>query len=466
MADDALLEKLRHYLTNEAESISADQIAQEYLKMPPSPITAKLIDSMLSKTPYFDKNKEGLWILKELDSPLISTLSFYSVYVVHSSDNQLLSLAVREIIDEQSELRLTIKNGDIPQNPVDEPQATNFESLGSALAAFTRLTESAPLVFYSYHQQRVLQKYLANYGLSLSDNSSVLSSYFRLANITFSGQQQGINTLAENYLTPQYEAINATEKSALLARLFQFCTEKLATEGIQTVEALLSSEREKIYNTSWPKANFTVKHILTLPETPGVYGFKDEAGSFIYVGKGNNLRRRMLSYFRHSDESPQKLLTLRESAASFITHPCGSDLEALLVENRLIQKYQPKLNTQLQHHLDNSPTLPPMIVLLPSSEEGYLQSLWYGPGAAITLKKLPRSWVDGAPVSTEDLQQFFYASSPQQPSQEKIICSRNLSVKKDDYDRIEINDCESAERVRELLEEACESADGSGSLFR
>lgn len=466
MADDALLEKLEHYLSNEAESITADQIAQEYLKMPPSPVTTKLVDTMMGKSPRFEKDESGDWTLRELDSALITATTFFTVYVVHSTDNQLLSLAVHEVVNNEITLRLAIKNSDIVQNPLDEPEATLFPSVGQALAAFTRLTLTAPLIFYSYHQQRVLQKYLSHFGLSLSDNATVLSSYFRMAGETFSGQQKGINSLAETYLKSSYEAVNATEKGVILAQLFHYSVQKLTELGIITIDSLINAEREKIYNTSWPKAKFTVEDILSLTETPGVYGFKDEQNNFIYVGKGNNLRRRMLSYFRESDESPLKLLKLREEAVGFITHPCGSGLEALLVENRLIQKYHPALNTQLQHHDRNQSPLASMIILLPSPEEGFLQSLWYGPGSSVTLKKLPKYWDETSPVSADDLQKFFYTTHREPPSQEKIICHRNLSVKKDDYDRIEIDSCENAEMLHRLLCEACESADGSGTLFR
>lgn len=465
MADDALLEKIEHYLTNEAEQISADEIAKEYLKMPPSPVSNKLVDTMLGKSPRFAKDEQGLWTLCELDSDLISDTLFYAVYVIHSNDNQLLSLSVHEIITNEVNHKLTIKNSDLPQNPVDEPNAVAFNSLGEALATFTRLTIGAPLVFFSYHQQRILQKYLQNYGLSLSDSASVLSSFFRLAEIPFSSPQKGINGMSQTFLQSTYEAVNATEKGVLLAQLFQYSIQKFSEQGTITIDALTQAEQEKIYTTSWPKAQFSVNDIVALNETPGVYGFKDAEDSFIYVGKGNNLRRRMLSYFRQSDESPQKLLTLREQAVQFITHPCGSDLEALLVENRLIQKYKPTLNTHIQHH-GTIPQLHSMIILLPSSEEGFLQSLWYGPGSLITLKKLPKYWDQAPPISTDDLQRFFFETPSEEPSQEKIICSRNLSVRENDYDRIAVDSCESVTALQRLLQEACESADGTGSLFR
>lgn len=468
MADDALLSKIESYLLNDAETISSDMVAKEYLMMPPSPVSANLVNALLSKNPRFEQNSDGDWQLKELDSELLKTTSFLMVYVEHTSDNQLLSLSMVELNDDSITQLITLKNSEIQGNPVDEPNATTFVSLGEALAAFTRACQTTAIVFYSYHQQRVLQKYLMQYGLSLSDNSSVIRTYFRLANITFPGQQADIFTTANRFINETYEPVNAYEKCHLLAKLQQFIIEKLSENGTITVEALTQSEQETIYNTSWPKATFTVHDIMAQVETPGVYGFKNEAGEFIYVGKGNNLRRRMLSYFRESDESPQKLLQLRAEAATFITNSCGSDLEALLVEDRLIRKYQPLLNSKLSHNSDSAPTtIRPMIILLPSSEEGFVQSLWYGEKSSIILKKLPRYWDETTPIEKEDLEEFFFMPQQEEAaSSEKVICSRNLSVKQSDYDRIEVSSCANSEELLQLMRIACESSDGSGTLFR
>lgn len=466
MADDALLAKIENYLRNENDTISEEQIAKEYLMMPPSPVSAMLVQKMLQKAPQFESLTSGEWQLRQLQSPLLNSCTFLTLYVEHSSDNQLLSFSLFEVTGDEITHQLTYKNP-LQGNSIEEPKANELPSLGAALLALSHLTKEKRTIFFSYHQQRVLQKYLNDVGLSLTDNSSVLSSFFRLAEITFSGQSEGIEQLASRFVTVEFSPVNSFEKGELLASLLQFVLQKLQEQQILTEDQLLSTEQQKVYNTSWPKAQFTLQDILALPETPGVYGFKDENGNFIYVGKGNNLRRRVLSYFRQSDESPKKLLQLRANAVTMITNPCGSDLEALLLEQRLISKYKPVLNSQLNHHAASTQAIEPTILLLTSTDESSVQSLWYGKGDTIVLRKLPKYWEEQPPVSEVDLHNFFFQSPSQATATaEKLICTKNLSVKLSEYDRVDVPSAANAAELLQRLRMSCEAADGSGTLFR
>jgi excinuclease ABC subunit C len=87
--------------------------------------------------------------------------------------------------------------------------------------------------------------------------------------------------------------------------------------------------------------------IKSLPAKPGVYLFKDSAGRVIYVGKAANLRSRVSSYF-HSKPADLKTAAL-VSAVSGLEHiETDSEVEALLLESRLIKDYRPKYNSDLK----------------------------------------------------------------------------------------------------------------------
>lgn len=91
-----------------------------------------------------------------------------------------------------------------------------------------------------------------------------------------------------------------------------------------------------------------VKTILKkLPTTPGVYLHKDKHGTIIYVGKAINLRSRVRSYFRKNVDSI-KTAHLRREIADVETIGTDSELEALLLENTLIKKHQPRYNIRLK----------------------------------------------------------------------------------------------------------------------
>ena len=84
-----------------------------------------------------------------------------------------------------------------------------------------------------------------------------------------------------------------------------------------------------------------------LPPTPGVYLMKDCRGVVIYIGKSRSLRDRVGSYFVPStDLGPTKNLLL-DYVADFDTLDCDTEVEALLMENRLIKDTQPRFNACL-----------------------------------------------------------------------------------------------------------------------
>jgi excinuclease ABC subunit C len=84
-----------------------------------------------------------------------------------------------------------------------------------------------------------------------------------------------------------------------------------------------------------------------LPDSPGVYLFKDAAGTVLYVGKATSLRGRVRSYFLESRWMDAKTGSLAREIADFDTIVLGNAREALALENNLIKRYQPKFNVRL-----------------------------------------------------------------------------------------------------------------------
>ncbi len=80
----------------------------------------------------------------------------------------------------------------------------------------------------------------------------------------------------------------------------------------------------------------------TLPHAPGVYLFKGRDGRVLYVGKANDLRSRVKSYF-YGDER-KRIVNLLDEVRSVEGIRCGGELEALVVEARLIRRHEPKYN--------------------------------------------------------------------------------------------------------------------------
>jgi excinuclease ABC subunit C len=85
----------------------------------------------------------------------------------------------------------------------------------------------------------------------------------------------------------------------------------------------------------------------TLPRAPGVYLMKDAKDRVIYVGKASSLRDRVGSYFQAATKLEFLKSGLRDDVVDFDFLQTDDDVEALLVENRLIKDIQPKYNARL-----------------------------------------------------------------------------------------------------------------------
>ncbi len=91
---------------------------------------------------------------------------------------------------------------------------------------------------------------------------------------------------------------------------------------------------------------FDEKYIDNLPERPGVYLMRNAAQRVLYVGKAANLRARVRSYFQAPEAEDRKLQQLRSQMFVLDYKIVAGELEALLLEHRLIRRLQPEINRQ------------------------------------------------------------------------------------------------------------------------
>jgi excinuclease ABC subunit C len=88
--------------------------------------------------------------------------------------------------------------------------------------------------------------------------------------------------------------------------------------------------------------------LKNLPDKPGVYIMRDGKGEVLYVGKAKRLKRRVASYFRHSNFASPRLRKLVELVEDIATLRTESEAEALIVESKLIRRYSPFFNIDLK----------------------------------------------------------------------------------------------------------------------
>jgi excinuclease ABC subunit C len=137
----------------------------------------------------------------------------------------------------------------------------------------------------------------------------------------------------------------------------------------------------------------------SFPSTPGVYLMKDKAGKIIYVGKAKNLRKRVASYFRPSEQLPLKTQAQMSRVEKIDTLQTRTEKEALLLEASLIKKHRPRYNIVLRDDkqyllfkLDKRSEYPRLTITRKMVRDG---SVYFGPftsafAARQTLKMVNR----------------------------------------------------------------------------
>ena len=90
------------------------------------------------------------------------------------------------------------------------------------------------------------------------------------------------------------------------------------------------------------------ERVKLLPLLPGVYRFLNKDGTVIYVGKAKNLRNRVSQYFQSPETLTPKTKVMVSKIESLEHTVVGSEAEALLLENTLIKRYQPRYTVMLK----------------------------------------------------------------------------------------------------------------------
>lgn len=94
--------------------------------------------------------------------------------------------------------------------------------------------------------------------------------------------------------------------------------------------------------------NFLKERILSLPDHPGVYLFKDIKGHPIYIGKARAIRKRVMSHFRNLGESFSKAGAMLAEVRRIDFIETNEEAEALLLESSLVKEWRPKYNQELK----------------------------------------------------------------------------------------------------------------------
>jgi DNA polymerase-3 subunit epsilon len=134
-----------------------------------------------------------------------------------------------------------------------------------------------------------------------------------------------------------------------------------------------------------------------LPRSPGVYVFKDAHGKVLYVGKSNDVRSRVRSYFYGDERKKVQNLLEEVRTVDAVATPSG-ELEALVVEARLIRRSEPPYNRQgttwrrsCYLKLDPSEAYPRLKIVRSASDDG---ATYLGPFSTNAVARLAKEAIE------------------------------------------------------------------------
>ncbi len=152
-----------------------------------------------------------------------------------------------------------------------------------------------------------------------------------------------LSTLAAHFRSPVTPAHRALADAQATVHVLHCLMERLGAVGVQSWDELRS------FCSQVSPAQRRKRHLAdALPTSPGVYLFRDARGRVLYVGKSNNLRARVRSYFVASE--PRTRMAEMVAIAETVDHlACVTTLEAEVRELRLIGAHKPPYNRRSRY---------------------------------------------------------------------------------------------------------------------
>ncbi|MFP4013190.1 MAG: nucleotide excision repair endonuclease [Chitinispirillaceae bacterium] len=428
-------EEIVSYLRSNPEGCPSESIAENFLKFksPDRQLAHVAVKAILSRDSRVYCS-EGLWYARPLSAAQkqqdISTMPWAAVYLLtDTSGKRILHISVWDPLGSSDCILSAWISDPSSLSSEDRELLTDFsdepfdQSLSDELLEqiAVELRKRVP-VFFSHEQYSLFALHAFEKGIGV-DTYFLMSQLFKASRLACPRPLQ-LESAAASVSEYHRTALSAYKRGEQFSSVVCALFEKMKESGIETYEQLEEVLLEDVRPVFAGK-DFSQQTIASLPERPGVYGFRNREGEYIYIGKASNMRRRLQSYFRFNDESPEKLKQLRNQAYSFTLHPCGSELESLLYEYRLIKKYKPPLNRQIRisERRGDIKMLEDSVYLLPHAETGKGMLVWIRKEQKIRLRPFSTDWNEEQDI-IRDLDEYFF--------------SEKLKTSKDDFPELEI----------------------------
>lgn len=454
------LEKLIvEYLKDKKQSSSID-IAERFLKFKsPNEKMAEIpVSGVMKGIEGVNKNENGFWyydsLLVKKRKKLISCYNWYVVTLSLSNDNKVICVSVSILGHEKNCDVFWLKNPDETPEEMQVMLRSNsdkaFLSTADSVNNIYNYIRNGVLIVTSYKELGYLKKVLNYFSYYLPDESFLLSDFINITKI----KKDSIEELYKQFYNEAIVTSSAKDKNIVFNLVLKSLFDKMDELEIKNIEDIIKFEKDKNLFAEWQNLKMKMSEIIDSPKNPGVYGFLGEDKKFLYIGKAKNLQKRLLSYFRLSDESPSKLKKLRENAYDLVINNCGSELESLLYEQRLILKHQPSLNRKIEinERKGEYKYIEDSVLLLPHHEKDKIVSIWIRKDQKIRMLSIDRT--NFGDTIGKQLNSFFYEEQLKaEPTdfQELEIVNRWISQNRDNLNIIYSNRFVNGEDLRDQI---------------
>jgi hypothetical protein len=336
---------LEDYLRGRPDGVSAAEVADSVLRLTgPDALTSRLAEKALAAVPGAVRGADGLWRID--DEPERFTLGAVLVATGPDPDvDRILGIGLATV---EGEVILSLL-GD-PDHPVP------LAELRPAMRRARPYLEDARIVFFE------TDRFAAHLGDGPKQTVVLRRALRRAERI---GPRAGLAKAASELGVTVPESEEPGDLAATIAAVFAAAVE----EGIDA-----AAPPPTLPSFDFDRVDFGPDLLDEIPDCPGIYRFLDADGEILYVGKAKDLRTRVASYFAPKAKRRKKHAELMERLASIEWEETGSELGALLTEQREIRRHAPPINVQheVRHRRDTDGDL---VLFLPGEPEGVIDLL-------------------------------------------------------------------------------------------
>lgn len=394
-------DRIYDFLEQRDTGVHAEVLAYEALGLHGArgPIADKVVRAAVEDDSRFACDGDGLWYLRPPGQEKnLREVSFFCFGLIPSADAEVYALAGRKV---QMGRRETLF-------PMVQVRLDGREEILDSFAE--GVSDAIPAGFQWPKMRRDLNRVSRMVmGKDVVDSGICL---FRLGRHFFPDVQlHSVEDLASamglSFVSDRGTEGEASLQADVLLHLLERCEEG----GLNTVEAVTAALYPDPVPIHFDAYAFDEVFLSALPESPGVYIMRDREGGVIYVGKAVNLRRRVGSYFARRSERPEKTQRILDRIWSMEVETVGSELEALLLEAKLIALCQPEFNTQLDVHKRDAElgNLKNIVLILPSAEQECVELFCVVDGTSFAQLRVRKDLWDWEEVERALHEFYFFA---------------------------------------------------------